>query len=241
MSSTIPTVPLPPHEPVKSYAPGSPERAELKAKLAELAAEPAEIPLFIGGEEVRTGDVIEVTAPHDQAFTLGGHDVGRLVQFVLAEHPHVQKKRPNRLHGNGDDGICERLGPDPRRELERTPVPHQPRSPVNVDQPQDIPGIDQVGVRNLRIDVPYLRPQPGLAEKTCRNIPARIPLDHHVAVRVVIPQLRRLGRRRHQQGQKKTYDMFDHFRRSLICFQRFGARLPTPQRFNYPGAHPAGR
>ena len=70
MSNSIPSVPLPKNEPVKSYAPGSPERAELKAQLDALIKEPLEIPLFIGGGEVRTGNVVELTAPHDKSLVI---------------------------------------------------------------------------------------------------------------------------------------------------------------------------
>ena len=49
-------VPEPLNEPVLGYAPGSPERAALRRRLDELAAERLEIPLVIGGKEVRTGD-----------------------------------------------------------------------------------------------------------------------------------------------------------------------------------------
>ena len=49
-------VPPPVNEPVRSYAPGSPEKAELKARLKAMAAERIDIPLVIGGKEVRTGD-----------------------------------------------------------------------------------------------------------------------------------------------------------------------------------------
>src|SRR5829696_5828997 len=48
-------VPTPINEPIKSYAPGSPERAELKTRLASMAGEHVEIPVIIGGKEVRTG------------------------------------------------------------------------------------------------------------------------------------------------------------------------------------------
>ncbi len=76
MSNVVATIDLPDNEPIKSYAPGSPERAELKAKLEELAANPVEIPLVIGGEEVRTGDVHEYTAPHDHSLVLARVHLG---------------------------------------------------------------------------------------------------------------------------------------------------------------------
>ena len=63
-------VPPPVNEPVKAYAPGSPERAELKARLAAMAAERIEIPLVIGGKEVRTGETAQAVMPHDHRHVL---------------------------------------------------------------------------------------------------------------------------------------------------------------------------
>jgi 1-pyrroline-5-carboxylate dehydrogenase len=57
-------VPPPVNEPIKSYAPGSPERAELKARLEEMAGERIEIPLIIGGKEIRTGKTSQTVMPH---------------------------------------------------------------------------------------------------------------------------------------------------------------------------------
>jgi 1-pyrroline-5-carboxylate dehydrogenase len=64
-------VPPPVNEPVKSYAPGSPEKAAIKARLASMAKERIEMPLIIGGEEIRTGDMAESVMPHDHAHVLG--------------------------------------------------------------------------------------------------------------------------------------------------------------------------
>ncbi len=55
----------PVNEPVLAHAPGSPERKGLKEKLAELKGREPEIPLIIGGREVRTGDLGECHAPHE--------------------------------------------------------------------------------------------------------------------------------------------------------------------------------
>ena len=63
-------VPPPVNEPVKSYAPGSPERKELKARLKSMTDERIEIPLVIGGKEVRTGEMVQATMPHDHAHVL---------------------------------------------------------------------------------------------------------------------------------------------------------------------------
>ena len=62
--------PLPANEPVLGYAPGSPERDELKSRLATMAGEVIEIPLIIGGQEVRTGDTVEAVMPHDHKHVL---------------------------------------------------------------------------------------------------------------------------------------------------------------------------
>ena len=48
-------VPPPVNEPIRSYAPGSPERASLKARLKAMASEKIDMPLIIGGQEVKTG------------------------------------------------------------------------------------------------------------------------------------------------------------------------------------------
>jgi 1-pyrroline-5-carboxylate dehydrogenase len=63
-------VPPPVNEPVKSYAPGSPEKAELKAKLKAMAGERIEIPLVIGGRNVKTGDTAPAVMPHDHRHVL---------------------------------------------------------------------------------------------------------------------------------------------------------------------------
>jgi 1-pyrroline-5-carboxylate dehydrogenase len=68
--SSIPTVPQPWNEPVLDYAPGSPERDELKSKLDEMAGEEIEIPIIIGGREVRTGDTAQAVMPHDHSHVL---------------------------------------------------------------------------------------------------------------------------------------------------------------------------
>ena len=64
-------VPQAVNEPVRSYAPGSPERAELESRLASMAGERVDIPLVIGGEEIRTGDTGQAVMPHDHRHVLG--------------------------------------------------------------------------------------------------------------------------------------------------------------------------
>src|SRR6266516_2371140 len=69
-SHAISRPPEPYNEPVKSYAPGSPEREELRVRLAEMESQPLEIPLVIGGEEVRTGDTFDAVMPHRRSHVL---------------------------------------------------------------------------------------------------------------------------------------------------------------------------
>jgi 1-pyrroline-5-carboxylate dehydrogenase len=71
MSNGIFRVPQAVNEPVLNYAPGSPEREQLKIKLKELGSKTLDIPLIIGGKEVRTGKLGENRAPHDHSQLLG--------------------------------------------------------------------------------------------------------------------------------------------------------------------------
>ncbi|MHC4462457.1 MAG: L-glutamate gamma-semialdehyde dehydrogenase [Planctomycetota bacterium] len=64
-------IPEPANEPGLQYAPGNPERAELAAKLKEMLGEQAEVPMIIGGEEVRNGKLADIRCPHDHKHLLG--------------------------------------------------------------------------------------------------------------------------------------------------------------------------
>ncbi|MBO9661227.1 MAG: aldehyde dehydrogenase family protein, partial [Chitinophagaceae bacterium] len=63
--------PLPANEPVLSYGPGSKEKEALKATLKKLKAEEIDVPMYIGGEEVRTGKKTSMHPPHEIKHTLG--------------------------------------------------------------------------------------------------------------------------------------------------------------------------
>jgi 1-pyrroline-5-carboxylate dehydrogenase len=58
------------NEPVLDYAPGSPEREELRVRLEQMTSQQLEIPVVIGGEEIRTGDTFEAVMPHDKDHVL---------------------------------------------------------------------------------------------------------------------------------------------------------------------------
>jgi 1-pyrroline-5-carboxylate dehydrogenase len=93
MSNAFFRVPTPINEPVKGYAPGSPERAELLLELKRLKQFERDIPMHIGGEEVRTGHTINITPPHDHQHVLGqfheggASHVSQAIDAALAAHP----------------------------------------------------------------------------------------------------------------------------------------------------------
>ena len=64
-------VPRPENDPNLTYAPGTPARAELKARLATMASETVDIPIVIGGKEIRNSDAQPVVMPHKHGHVLG--------------------------------------------------------------------------------------------------------------------------------------------------------------------------
>lgn len=76
MLDLIARYPEPKNEPVFGYLPRSPERAALKAALAEMAAQQAEVPLYIGGRRVHTGHLVPITSPHRHHHILGHTHAG---------------------------------------------------------------------------------------------------------------------------------------------------------------------
>ncbi|MCX7744854.1 MAG: L-glutamate gamma-semialdehyde dehydrogenase [Flavobacteriales bacterium] len=71
MSLGIFNTPTPVNEPVKSYAPGTAERAALKAQIAAYKSQQRDIPMYIGGQEVRTGNMVSIYPPHELSHRLG--------------------------------------------------------------------------------------------------------------------------------------------------------------------------
>ncbi len=63
-------LPTPINEPVLTYAPGTPERAELLTTIDSMLAETIEIPVIVGGEPIFTGDVVDAVCPHDHGHVL---------------------------------------------------------------------------------------------------------------------------------------------------------------------------
>ena len=66
-------IPTPVNEPIRSYGPGSPEKASLKARLAAMAGERVEIPIIIGGKEIRSGELGHSVMPHNHQHVLADY------------------------------------------------------------------------------------------------------------------------------------------------------------------------
>lgn len=92
MSIGFYNVPCPVNEPVKSYAPGSPERAELKKMLEHLRSMVVDVPMYIGGKEVRTGKTGTLNPPHDHKHLLGNYHKGDKSHVTMAIDAAMQAK-----------------------------------------------------------------------------------------------------------------------------------------------------
>jgi 1-pyrroline-5-carboxylate dehydrogenase len=88
------TPPQPRNEAVLEYAPGSPEKASLKAKIAQMRASHADVPMYIGGQEVRSEKQGEIRPPHDHRHLLGS--------FHIGDAGHVEQAINAALHAKAD-------------------------------------------------------------------------------------------------------------------------------------------
>ncbi|MDF1800153.1 MAG: L-glutamate gamma-semialdehyde dehydrogenase [Planctomycetota bacterium] len=77
-------VPLPVNEPVRSYAPGSPERASIEAELERQANTQVDVPLYINGKEVRTGNTKPMVMPHDHGHVTGHYHLAGEAEVAAA-------------------------------------------------------------------------------------------------------------------------------------------------------------
>ena len=84
MNNAVIQTPAPVNEPVLDYAPGSPEKQALKAALEEMASRQVEIPIVIGGKEIRTGNLGKVVMPHDHQHVLGTYHKAGPAEVQLA-------------------------------------------------------------------------------------------------------------------------------------------------------------
>jgi 1-pyrroline-5-carboxylate dehydrogenase len=76
MSNAVFNPPVAVNEPILSYAPGTPEREELQKTVAEFRAQQKDIPMFINGKEVRTGNTVSMHPPYDHKHNLGSYHRG---------------------------------------------------------------------------------------------------------------------------------------------------------------------
>ena len=78
MSNGIFSVPFPDNDPIRSYAPGTRDREILKKRITELKNEVLDIPIIIGGKEIRTGNTDKCVIPHKHSHILGNyHKAGK--------------------------------------------------------------------------------------------------------------------------------------------------------------------
>lgn len=82
-------VPKAVNEPVKGYAPNSPEKAAVQAAYTKMWNEQIDVPLYIGSEEIKTGNTNTMSAPHDHKHIVG--------TYHLAEKSHIEKAIANAL------------------------------------------------------------------------------------------------------------------------------------------------
>ncbi|HDQ43882.1 MAG TPA: L-glutamate gamma-semialdehyde dehydrogenase [bacterium] len=93
MPNVLFNIPLPQNEPVLGYEPGSPEKLALKGELAEMKAREVEIPVLIGGEEIRTGNLADCVCPHEHGHRLGRYhkagekEVRKAIDAALRARP----------------------------------------------------------------------------------------------------------------------------------------------------------
>lgn len=83
MSTGFFVVPTPANEPILSYAPGTKERKLLQEAIAEARSKSIDIPMYIGGKEVRSGKTVSIHPPHDHQHTLG--------QYHQGEKKHIEE------------------------------------------------------------------------------------------------------------------------------------------------------
>lgn len=84
MSKGVYQLPQMINEPIKSYAPGSPERKELKTELTAIRSITVDLPMIIGGKEIRTNKKIDIRPPHDHKHLLGHYHQGDATHVQMA-------------------------------------------------------------------------------------------------------------------------------------------------------------
>lgn len=91
--NTIFQVPKPVNDNPLDYSPGSREREELKNKLNELKSQVIDIPLIIGGKEVRTGKTVDIASPHDHKRVIGRYHQAGAREVEMAIQAATEARR----------------------------------------------------------------------------------------------------------------------------------------------------
>ena len=116
-------IPQPANEKVLDYAPGTEARAELKAKLAEMLAQPTEVPMFIGGKEIRDGKPAQMRCPHDHKHVLGNYHQGN-AYFVEQAIQAANDAKHDWSRAGVDKGGRAAVDQVPRGHQRRNDVEH---------------------------------------------------------------------------------------------------------------------
>ncbi len=93
MQQRIYSVPEAVNETPKNYAPGSPEREELRDEISRARSEYADIPMYINGREVRTGNTVQIKPPHDIAHSLGQYHQGEGEHVTMAIDSAIKARK----------------------------------------------------------------------------------------------------------------------------------------------------
>ena len=182
-------VPQPINDPNRSYAPGSPERAELKARLKAMAAEKIDIPLVIGGRRSAPGRTAQAVMPHDHKHVLA--------DYHLAGPEHVQQAIAAAADGAARVGKLalgrSRRGAAACRRTARDDVAldHQCRDDARAVE-DGVPGRDRRGVRDDRLLALQRLLRAGALRRAADQRPRRLEPDGVPAARRV--RLRRSRR-----------------------------------------------
>ena len=84
MSTGFFNVPVPVNERVRNYAPGTQERADLKKEIEKMRSQVMDIPMVIGGKEVRTDNLVPIHPPHEHKHLLGHYHKGDASHVKMA-------------------------------------------------------------------------------------------------------------------------------------------------------------
>ncbi len=149
MSNAILPLAVPVNEPVRSYAPGRPEKQSLKKRLNEMLNEQIEIPLIIGGKEVRTGDIGKAVCPHDHRPRARHLPPGR--RRPRWRRPPRRRRRPGASGARRAGKSAPSVLPARRRPARRPLARHRQRRHHAQPVEDRLPGRDRLGLRADRL------------------------------------------------------------------------------------------